>query len=180
MTYKIVEFENTHFVQKDNVHFPRKKGNIDYDMFIANIALNEDTVEWLDETSTDPLPDWVDEEVNAFLFNEKLYAYKEAMCRLAQYQVALGREAITGEIVVGQEFDEDTSEMVDVTESVIISAAIDPVPATVGVEVFDDDDNMSTEEIENPLITQDNEERAAAQAIVDATPQEVIDAYNAE
>jgi hypothetical protein len=36
------------------------------------------------------------------------------------------------------------------------------------------------ETIENPLITKDNEERAAAQAIIDATPQAVIDAYNGE
>jgi hypothetical protein len=32
------------------------------------------------------------------------------------------------------------------------------------------------ETIENPLITTDNAERAAAQAVVDATPQPVIDA----
>jgi len=30
--------------------------------------------------------------------------------------------------------------------------------------------------IENPLITTDNSERAAAQAVVDATPQAVVDA----
>ena len=35
-------------------------------------------------------------------------------------------------------------------------------------------------EVDNPAITIDNEERAAAQAIIDATPQEVIDAHNAE
>jgi len=44
---------------------------------------------------------------------------------------------------------------------------------------YDEEGNSTTSEIENPTITKDNEERAEAQAIVDATPQPVIDAYNA-
>ena len=36
----------------------------------------------------------------------------------------------------------------------------------------------SSEIVANPAITKDSEERAAAQATVDATPQEVVDAYN--
>ena len=50
-----------------------------------------------------------------------------------------------------------------------ITPAIDPLPATVTVSKEDG----TTEEIRNPAIVQDEEERAAAQAIVDATPEEV-------
>ena len=59
--------------------------------------------------------------------------------------------------------------------------AIDPVDATVTRLVYSEEDidaDPTEEEIENPLITKDNAERAAAQAIVDATPQPVIDEYN--
>ena len=54
--------------------------------------------------------------------------------------------------------------------------AIDSVDATVEQTTYDEDDVATTTTIENPLITQDNAERAAAQAIVDATPQAVKDA----
>ena len=62
----------------------------------------------------------------------------------------------------------------------VTALAIDPVEPTITrVAISDDLDADHTEEtIENPLITQDNAERAEAQAIVDATPQPVIDEYN--
>lgn len=108
-----------------------------------------------------------------------LREYALAVKRLAQYQVALGQEEQTEEVVIGQQLDEETEEMVDITETRIILGAIDPVEATVENTTYDDDGVATTTEIENPLITKDNEERAAAQAIIDATSQEVIDAYNA-
>ncbi len=62
---------------------------------------------------------------------------------------------------------------------VITVTAIDPVEATVTRMVYSEDDPMAEatqETIENPLITTDVAERAAAQATVDATPQPVKDA----
>jgi hypothetical protein len=117
------------------------------------------------------------------LHDYQLEEYTKAQERLAQYQVALGREEETEEVVVGQEWNEETEEMVDVTETRIVVSAIEAVEATVERTVYPEDP-MSNEEptvetIENPLITKDNAERAEAQAVVDATPQEVIDAYNA-
>ena len=41
-------------------------------------------------------------------------------------------------------------------------------------------EEITEETIENPVITKDNAERTEAQAIVDATPQAVIDTYNGE
>ena len=113
------------------------------------------------------------------LFDHQLQEYTKAQTRLTQYIVAEGREEETEEIVIGQELDEETGEFIDVTETRIILGAIDAVEATVEQTTYDDDGVETTVTIDNPLITKDNEERAAAQAIVDSTPQEVIDAYNA-
>ena len=114
-------------------------------------------------------------------FNQQLSAYRVAVARLAQYIVADGRAEVremqrTGE----QVWNEETEEMEDVMHEVITVTAIEPVEATVERIVYADDITVDAEPtietIENPLITKDNEERAAAQAVVDATPQAVIDA----
>lgn len=113
-------------------------------------------------------------------FNQQLADYRVAVARLAQYIVADGRAEVremqpTGE----QTFNEETMEMEDVMHEVITVTAIEPVEATVTRMVYSEDDPMAepTEEtIENPLITTDVAERAAAQAVVDATPQAVKDA----
>jgi hypothetical protein len=110
-------------------------------------------------------------------FNQQLADYTKAVARLAQYQVALGRPELTAEVVVDQQFNEETGEMEDVTETQVTQTAIEPVEPTVEQTVYGDDPEAepTVETIENPLITQDNAERAAAQAVVDATPQEVKD-----
>ena len=114
-------------------------------------------------------------------FNQQLSAYRTAIARLSQYVVAEGRVEVrelqpTGE----QVFNEETGEMEDVMHELITVTAIEPVEATVERIVYADDITVdaepTVETVENPLITKDNEERAAAQAVVDATPQAVKDA----
>jgi len=112
-------------------------------------------------------------------FNQQLAAYRVATARLAQYVVADGRAEVREMQPTGEQvFNEETMEMEDVMQEVITVTAIEPVEATVTRWVYPDDmDAEPTEEtIENPLITTDNAERAAAQAVVDATPQAVKDA----
>ena len=113
-------------------------------------------------------------------FNQQLAAYRVAVARLAQYIVADGRAEVTEMQPTGEQvFNEETGEMEDVMHEVITVTAIEPVEPTVTRLVYSEDDPMAepTEEtIENPLITTDNAERAAAQAVVDATPQAVKDA----
>ena len=113
-------------------------------------------------------------------FNQQLSAYRTATARLAQYVVADGRAEVVESQPTGEQvWNEDTEEMEDVMHEVITVTAIDPVEPTVTRLVYSEDDPMAepTEEtIENPLITTDNAERAAAQAVVDATPQAVVDA----
>ena len=99
-----------------------------------------------------------------WLFNKQLQDYTQAVARLAQYQVALGREEVTEEVTFGE-----------LTDTIIVESAIAPVNPTV-LTINDDGEEV---EIENPLITQDNTERAAAQEVIDNTPEEVIDHYNA-
>ena len=112
-------------------------------------------------------------------FNQQLAAYRVAVARLAQYVVADGRAEVREMQPTGEQvWNEETEEMEDVMHEVITVTAIEPVEATVTRMVYSDDmDAEPTEEtIENPLITVDNAERAAAQAVVDATPQAVKDA----
>lgn len=109
-------------------------------------------------------------------FNQQLADYRVAVARLAQYVVADGRAEVREMQPTGEQvFNEETGEMEDVMHEVITVTAIEPVEATVTRWVYSDDINAGpTEEtIENPLITADVAERAAAQAVVDATPEEV-------
>jgi len=114
-------------------------------------------------------------------FNQQLADYRVAVARLAQYVVAEGRNQVTEMQPTGEQvWNEETMEMEDVMMEVIVQTAIDPVEPTVDRVVYADDPMVDVEPtietIENPLITTDNEERAAAQAVVDATPQAVVDA----
>ena len=110
-------------------------------------------------------------------FNQQLAAYRVAVARLAQYVVADGRAEVREMQPTGEQvFNEETMEMEDVMQEVITVTAIEPVEATVEQTTYDIDGNATTSTIENPLITQDNAERAAAQAVVDATPEAVRNA----
>ena len=114
-------------------------------------------------------------------FNQQLADYRVAVARLAQYIVADGREEVREMQPTGEQvWNEETEEMEDVMMEVVTVTAIEPVEPTVDRIVYADDPMVDAEPtietIENPEITKDNEERAAAQAVVDATPQAVIDA----
>lgn len=116
------------------------------------------------------------------------HSYRIAKERLSKYILSEGRPEITEEIVINQEpvlddegiptFDEEGIQiMTDITETVITQTAIDPLEEFIEVSEFDPDTMESvTSQIRNPEIVRDEEERAEAQAVVDATPQTVIDA----
>jgi hypothetical protein len=131
------------------------------------------------------VPAWVQEEADAWLFDKQLRAYTKAVARLTQYRLAEGREEVRADVVVGQDivldeygipaYDSETGIPIfqDITESVIVASAIDPLPASITTL----DENLNEVEIVNPAIVKDEEERAAAQAIIEATPQSVIAYY---
>lgn len=115
------------------------------------------------------------------LANHQLEEYTKAIARLAQYQVVLGRVEVVESLATGEQvWNEETLEMDDVMADVVTVTAIEPVEATVEQTTYDEEGVATTATVENPLITADVAERATAQAIVDATPQSVIDTYNGE
>ena len=112
-----------------------------------------------------------DHDVNAAnnTFNWQLLEYRKAVARLAQYRLADGKPEQTFEEPSG-EYDEEGNEIMHVW----VQAGIDPLDAQVEQNIYDDEGTQTgTEMVDNPLIVADDAERAAAQAVVDATPDEV-------
>ena len=105
------------------------------------------------------------------LFNHRLAAYRQAVSRLAKYRLADGRAELTEEIETGQ-YNENGE---PITETVVVATAIDPLPATVDVPLYDEATGEQTgiDTGPNPEIVQDDTERAIAQATIDAIPNEV-------
>ena len=120
-------------------------------------------------TTVGAVPDWVQEEADAWLLEKQIRDYAEAVERLAQYQLSVGVPESSETIVTGQEMNMETGEMEDVTET-IVTPAIPALEATVEVTTQEMDEDPVTATVANPVIVKDNEERAAAQAIIDATP----------
>ena len=112
------------------------------------------------------------------LFNWQLQEYRKATARLDQYVLADGRPELTEMQPTGEQvFNEETGEMEDVLHEVVVQTAVEPLPATVDVLVYDENDPdaaPTTQTVPNPRIVQDEEERAAAQAVVDGTPDNVV------
>lgn len=117
------------------------------------------------------------------LFNVQIETYKKAKERLSRYILSVGVEEVTEDVVIGQEevFNEETEEREyrDITETVVVRSAIAPLPKLL--EVFEIDpvtEKLTKTTIKNPEVVKDEEERAAAQAVIDSTPQAVIDAVD--
>ena len=95
----------------------------------------------------------------------------------------MGVEEVTEDVVIGQEevFNEETEEREykDIIRTVITQEAIDPLPKLLEVSVMDPVTEERTKTtIKNPKVVKDEEEREAAQAVIDSTPQAVIDAVD--
>ena len=134
-------------------------------------------------TTIGPVPDWVQDAADNWTFNKQLREYVTAVERLSQYILLEGRPEIREDIVIETKevFNEETGELetVEITENVITQTAIEPLEEFIEVIKVDAETMESvTETVRNPLIVRDEEERTAAQAVVDATPQAVIDSLN--
>jgi hypothetical protein len=140
-------------------------------------------------TTIGPVPDWVQEAADNWTFNKQLREYAAAIERLSQYILSEGRPELTEEVVIGQEpvlnenglptFDEEGNQIFeDITQTIVVQTAIEPLSEFVEVSNYNiETGETTTETIRNPKIIRDEEERAAAQLVVDNTPQEVIDAF---
>ena len=131
-------------------------------------------------TTIGEVPAWVQEAADNWTFNKQLSEYADAIERLEHYVLSEGRPEIREDVVVGtrEVINDETGvlEIVNVIENVVTQTAIEPLEEFV--EVMTNVAESTTETVRNPLIVKDEEERAAAQAVVDATPQAVIDAIN--
>jgi hypothetical protein len=111
-------------------------------------------------------------------FNHQLVAYKNAMARLEKHILLDGQAEVREMQPTGEQvFNEETGEMEDVLEEVVVKPLIEPVDEFVEVVVYGDDPEAepTVEQVRNPLVVQDEEERAMAQAVIDGTPQAVKD-----
>ena len=119
------------------------------------------------------------------LFNHQLVAYRAARARLACYRLADGRSEVTED---QQAIDEQGYPMFDgatgepVMETVVVQAAIEPLPLEIEQSVYDDTigEQTGTIMVPNPAVVQDDAERAAAQALIHSTPVDVIAFAEAE
>ena len=132
-------------------------------------------------TTIGEVPDWVQEAADNWTFNKQLREYVDAVERLDQYILLEGRPNLTETVVVGTKeiVNEETGEIttVDITEEHIIQTAIQHLPEYIEVTTTDPETMESTtESVRNPLVVQDEEERAKAQEIIDNTPAAVIEA----
>ena len=145
--------------------------------------------------------DTVEARKSQALFDKKLAEYTTAIERLAQYKLSVGKPAVTEvqsknvQRVDSEDnlvFDDDLNPVYDaVDETVILESAIEPLTheeifvdgikgksQTTVSSIGEDGEIVTVDQAyRNPLIIKDEAERAAAQAVVDATPQAVIDAY---
>ena len=153
-------------------YIPQDPANSDYQRVLDAIILEGA------DCFTGDIPTDLQAAADAKQFAQQLADYKTATDRLAQYVVADGRAEVREMQPTGEQvWNEETMEMEDVMHEVITVTAIEPVEPTVTRMVYSDDLEAEPveETIENPLITTDVAERAAAQATVDATPQPVKD-----
>ena len=134
-------------------------------------------------TTIGEVPDLVQDAADNWTFNKQLREYVAAVERLEQYILSAGRPEIREDIVIETKevWNEETREMetVNITQNVITQTEIEPLEQTVEVTEFNPETMESTTStVRNPLIVKDEQERASAQAVVDATPQPVIDSIN--
>lgn len=100
-------------------------------------------------TDIGPLPEWLYAAVDNYRFNQQLRAYVVASERLAQHQLSTTQQRVVEEVT---------------TNGVIQTVETQPF-----IQALPSDD---------PRVIQDDKERAAAQAVIDNTPQNVKDAIN--
>lgn len=134
-------------------------------------------------TTVGEVPTWVQTAADNWMFNKQLREYIAAIERLSQYILSEGRPELREDIIIKtkEAWNEETREMetVNITQNVITQTAIEPLEATVEVTEFNPETMESTTStVRNPLIVKDEEERASAQTVVNATPQPVIDSIN--
>ena len=100
-------------------------------------------------TDIAPLPEWVETAVENYKFNQQLREYVKAVERLEKHQLSTTQERVVEEVLIN-----------DVWQTIETKPYIEALPA------------------DHPRVVEDEQERNAAQVVVNNTPQNVIDAIN--
>ena len=111
-------------------------------------------------------------------YNHQLVAYNNAVARLEKHVLLDGQAEVREMLPTGEQvFNEETMEMEDVLEEVVVKQEIEPVEEFVEVTVHSEDYEAepTVEQVRNPLVEQDEAEREQAQAVIDGTPQAIKD-----
>lgn len=178
-----------------DLNIPRDPANTDYQQFIKDVAeqgigivegpdVVQPSYAELRSPEYPPIADQLDK-----IYHSGVAAWKKDIKSIKDKHP----KTITGGTTIGEvptwvqeaadnwTFNKQLREYVDAVERLELDAVVasDDIPATV--EVFTT--NLETMEtttttVPNPVIVKDEEERAAAQSVVDATPQSVIDSIN--
>lgn len=163
---------NTKTIRTETTFIPLDAKNLDYQKVL------DDIIEQGADCFEGDIPADLQAAADAKEFAQQLKAYKVALARVAQYQLSVGTPLMSQTNVIGEGWDEGILETYDIIET-IITPAILALETTVEQISTDRDGISTTTTVANPLIVKDDEERAAAQATIDATPSAVIEAYNA-
>lgn len=146
-----------------NHSIPLDPANIDYQKVL------DDIIKQGADCFDGDIPSNLQTAANNKKFEQQVEEYKVAKARIAQYQLSAGTAESTKTIVTGKD-----SLLEDITETITIPA-IPALDATIEVITQEIDEDPVTSTVANPLIVKDNEERTAAQLVIDNTPQSVKD-----
>ena len=193
--YKLQKSNNIYSIDKGNKSIPTDPANSDYQQFIQDVAeqgidivegpdVVEPSYSELRTSEYPPITDQLDK-----IYHSGVTAWKKDIKEIKDKHP----KTITGGITIGDvpdwvqtaadnwTFNKQLREYVDAVERLELDAVVasDDIPATVEVSTTNPETmEVTTETVANPVIVKDEEERAAAQAVVDATPQSVIDSIN--
>ena len=101
---------------------------------------------------------------------KKVYWVNWATARLEQHVLLDGQAEVREMLPTGEQvFNEETMEMEDVLEEVVVKREIAPVDEFVEVTVYSEDYEAepTVEQVRNPVVVQDEEERAKALEILE-------------
>lgn len=154
-------------IDTGTMSIPLDINNTDYQQMLSDIK--EDAT-----CFNGTVPSDIQTQADNKLFAKQVKKYTEAKARIAQYQLSVGKPESSQEVSLNyQVVNRSTGAMEDVTETVVTEAIL-ALDATITKNTYDDDLNITgTENVANPLITTDNDERTSAQAVIDATPSAV-------
>ena len=196
--YKILhnELENEYLIIKDGTNFiPIDARNRFYQQFIRDVAeqgigivegpdVVEPSYSELRTSEYPPITDQLDK-----IYHSGVAAWKKDIKSIKDKHP----KTITGGTTIGDvpdwvqtaadnwTFNKQLRDYVNAVERLELDAVVasDDIPATVEVSTTNPETmEVTTETVPNPVIVKDEEERTAAQSVVDATPQPVIDSIN--